>query len=142
MFTNSLLERTVIRVLCFLLGGWTALSALQLAIVYNFTTYSFWFDLQKFSPDACIVNIFILMQASIGIALLISKIWHKYRLILWSLGFMWTFHLILAMVSGWIFKLQSSSFMPYLMIGLVSALLWAYYKNRDDNTEQDKELLL
>lgn len=142
MFTNSLLERTVIRILCFLLGGCAVLSALQLFIVYNFTNYSLWFDLKEFSVGTTATNLFIFVQFAIGVALIAAKIWHKYNMILWSLGFMWTFHLMIATVNGWVFKLQGSSFMPYIMIGLVSVLLWAYYKNREDNTEQDKELLL
>ena len=140
MNTNSLLERQTIRLICFILGGLVALSAVQLFIVNTFTTYSFWFSMGNLSPFA--INIFLAAQFFCGMYLVIGKIFHKYRVIVWSLKFMWLFHFIIVVINAVMFKMQSSSFIPYLMIGLIALVLWGYYKNRDDHIENDKELLL
>lgn len=138
--SNNILERQIIRFLTLAIAIWLMGSAAQLISVYAFTDYTSWFD--KYINEECITIGIIGVQFLIGLILFIGKIKHQYKVVVVALGIAVLYHFILAVASGLFTNLQASFFMTYILLGTMSSILYSYYKKRDVELNDDRDLLL
>ena len=138
--SNNILERQIIRFLTIAIAAWLMLSSVQLIAVYSFTDYSSWFD--KYINEECITIGIIGVQFLIGLLLFVAKIKHKYKLVVFGLGSTVLYNFILAVASGFFTNFQASFFMTYILLGTMSSILYSYYKKRDVELNDDRDLLL
>ncbi len=138
--SNNILERQIIRFLTISLAIWLMVSAVQLIMVYAFTDYSSWFD--KYINEQCITIGIIGVQFLIGLLMFYAKMKHKYKIVVVSLGASILYHFILAVSSGFFTNFQASFFMTYILLGTMSSILYSYYRKRDSDLNDDRDLIL
>lgn len=138
---NSMLERQILRLLCFIVGGYCIASSIQLFIGYAVLHFDSWINQTVAEP--AVIYALILAPLVTGSVLILGKILHRQKIILYGLFLTWVFHLGMALLNGVAYKGLGTPMLPYLMVGLTAALLYGYYGKRHDLDQgRDKELLL
>ena len=138
---TSALERQILRLFCFLIGGYSVLSSLQLFVGYQFMHFDSW--IQQTVAEPRIVYMLMLTPLITGGVLLFGKIVHRRKIILTGLFLTWVYHLAMALLNGVAYDALGTPMLPYLMVGLTAVILYGYYQKRSDlDQARDKELLL
>lgn len=138
---SSALERQILRLLCFIVAGYSMLSSVQLLIGYGVMHFDSW--LQQTIADPAMIYILITAPFITGSVLLLGKIFHRRKIIQYGLFLTWVYHLAMALLNGVAYNALGTPMLPYLMVGLTAAILYGYYGKRSDlDQDRDKELLL
>lgn len=131
---NNILERAVIRMICFSIVGYLLLT----------TLHTLWIIMQP-SSQAAMETVgnqitgwgMIFVPAVFGLALLYGKIKHNIKAIKFSLAGVYIYQFFLAASSAIIYKFLMITIVPALGIGFISLVLWIYYRQREHDHDYD-----
>src|SRR6478752_8109763 len=127
---EGILEKQALRLLCFILAGYSILSSLQLMIGQFLFDFNSWIAVTIESP--AIAYVVMLLPLFSGLVLLVGKIQRKRLLILYALFITWVYHLTMALLNAVAYSFLGTPMLPYLFVGLTAAVLYSYYRQLED----------
>jgi hypothetical protein len=136
--SDSMLERQVIRLLCFAIGLLSVLFSVQLFITSEITNYETW--IQKTIGSNLLAESVITLPLILGSILIAGKIFRVQKVILASLFAICLYNMLMALLNGVAYAFQATPMLLHTTIGVFAAILYGYYFQRDDHV-QDKDVL-
>lgn len=141
--TEASVERKVLALLTFILAGYATLTALQFIITYALLDFPNWIN--QTITDPITMYLVILFPLFTGIGIIVGIAIRKLNIVKYGLVSLGVYHLLMALLNGIAYSFQGAPFFPYLMVGVIALVLFAYYSERgpsQDLTRGDLETIL
>lgn len=141
--TESSVERKVLSLLVFVLSGYSMLTALQFIITFALLDFPNWIN--QTITDPVTMYVVILFPLVTGLCIILGIFIRKLSVVKWGLAGLGVYHLLMALLNGIAYSFQGAPFFPYLMVGVIALVLFAYYSERgpsQDLTRGDIEAIL